>query len=298
MRHQTRREFLIAGAAAAGGLSWLAGCDAGRSAETPAPGLSGFRVGVTDWNLRRSAELDAVEMAARIGFDGVEVTFGNPGEEGRLPLDDPDRQAEYLEAFRRHGIQAAGTHLGILHTNRLKDRTDPLGRKWVADAIPVTRALETRVILVPFFGAGALETPQEMDYVADIMRELAPEAQNHGVILGLENTLSAEDNMRILERADSPAVQVYYDVGNSHGNRYDIYNEIRWLGREHICQFHLKDNPHYLGEGAIDFLEVMRAIEEIGFEGFGNLETSAPSDDVEADMRRNLAFVRERIALV
>lgn len=279
----TRRDFLAFSAAAGMAAPFLsAGCSEG--------GTNGFKIGVTDWNLRLRAQMEAVETAARIGFDGVEVSFGNEVVDGKLPLAIEDLQRQYLAAFQEHGIEIAGTHLEILHQNLLKN--DPLGQKWVADAIPATRNLHAKVILVPFFGQGALETRQEMDYVADIMKELGPEAERNGVVLGLENTLSAEDNARILDRAGSSAVQVYYDVGNSHGNGFDIYSEIRWLGSDRICQFHLKDNPHYLGEGEIDFPKVLEVISEIRFAGFGNLETSAPSSDVEADMRRNLGFIR------
>jgi sugar phosphate isomerase/epimerase len=54
----------------------------------------------------------------------------------------------------------------------------------------------------------------------------------------------------------------------------------------------LKDNPQYLGEGKIDFPPLLKAIEDIGFHGFANLETSCPSNSVEDDMTRNLHFVR------
>jgi sugar phosphate isomerase/epimerase len=89
---------------------------------------------------------------------------------------------------------------------------------------------------------------------------------------------------------------VYYDVGNSTGGKFDVVKEIRWLGKQRICQFHLKDNPHYLGEGTIDFPAVMRAIADTRFEGFANLETSCPSRSVEQDMRRNLQYVRTLMA--
>src|SRR6266516_1842426 len=82
------------------------------------------------------------------------------------------------------------------------------------EAIPITRQLGARVILLPFFGKGALQTKAEMDYVGDFLKEIGPEAEKTGVILGLENTNSAEDNARILDRAQSKAVLVYYDVGN------------------------------------------------------------------------------------
>lgn len=279
----SRRQFIA-------NLVTLAGAPAARTAQKKP--LAGLRIGVTDWNLRMSARIEAVELAARLGFEGVEVSLGRKPVEGRLLLDDPALQERYLAEARKHNIALAGTCLDILHVNYLK--SDPLGQKWVAAGIPITRRLQARVMLLPFFGKGALQTQQEMDYVADILRELAPEAEKAGVILALENTCSARDNARILERARSKAVRVYYDVGNSTNQGYDVYEEIRWLGRERICQMHFKDKG-YLGEGSIDFTAVLRAIADIGFEGFANLETSSPSGNVEEDMRRNLAYIRGMI---
>jgi L-ribulose-5-phosphate 3-epimerase len=99
-----------------------------------------------------------------------------------------------------------------------------------------------------------------------------------------------------MERSQSPGVLVYYDVGNSTVAGFDPVKEIRWLGKSRICQFHLKDNPHYLGEGSIQFLPIMRAIRDIQFSGYANLEADAPSKQLEADMRRNLAFIRNVMA--
>lgn len=255
--------------------------------------LSGLKIGVTDWNLRLAGKLDAVSLAARLGFDGVEVSLGRNPVDGKLPLGDRELQDRYLEEAKKNKVAIAGTCLDILHVNYLKN--DKLGQKWVADGIPITRRLNARVMLLPFFGKGALTTRAEMDYVGDVLRDLAPEAEKAGVTLGLEDTISAEDNVRIMERSKSRAVRVYYDVGNSTANGFDIFKELRWLGKDRIAQMHFKDGRDYLGAGKIDFPALLRTIAEIGFQGFANLETPAPSGDVEADMRRNLRYIRSLI---
>ncbi len=253
--------------------------------------LSGLKIGVTDWNLRQASKLDAVALAASLGFEGVEVSLGRAPEGGKLPLDSPEVQDRYLTEVRKHKIAVAGTCLDILHVNYLK--SDKLGQKWVAEGIPITRKLKARVMLLPFFGKGALTNRAEMDYVGDVLKELAPEAETAGVILGLENTISAEDNVRIMERAGSKAIRVYYDVGNSTGGGFDILKEIGWLGKDRICQMHLKElGNNYLGAGKIDFPAVMKTVAQIGYQGFANLETSAPSGSINDDMRRNLAYMR------
>jgi sugar phosphate isomerase/epimerase len=249
-----------------------------------------LRIGVTDWNLNLGANPQAVPLAAQLGFEGVQVSFGRKITDGKMPADNPETIAQYLQLSKENNIPIDGTCVDRLHVNGLK--SDKLAPKWVLDSIRLTEALHTKVLLLPFFGPWALKTGDEMDYTGDRLRELAPEAEKAGVILGLEDTISAEDNVRIMDRSRASNVKVYYDVGNSTKAGFDVVKEIRWLGKDRICQFHLKDNPHYLGEGKIQFAPIIRAIRDIGFSGFANLETDAHPQTLDADMRRNLAYIR------
>jgi sugar phosphate isomerase/epimerase len=250
-----------------------------------------FKIGVTDWNLKLEGKIEAISLAKQLGFDGVQVSIGKGTD--KLPLSDPALQKTYLNESARVGLQIESLCLEILHQNCLK--SDPLGQRWVADSISIAKAMGVRVVLLPFFGKCALETAAEMDKVGDVMKELAPAAEKAGVILGLEDTISARDNVRIMDRTKSPAVLTYYDVGNSSSKGYDVVKEIRWLGSARICEVHLKDNPNYLGEGKIDFKAVIDALADIGFDGWAQLETDSRVS-VEADMRRNLKFIRGLIA--
>lgn len=250
-----------------------------------------LKVGAPDWSLGQSAQIQAIALAATIGLDGVQISLGTTTG-STLPLGDPARQRAYLDEAKRAGIPITSCRVEMLHRNYLPSK-DPLAPKWIAQAIPIAQAMGFKVILVPFFGDGAIKTPGEMDYVGDVLRELAPHAEKAGVILGLEDTISARDNVRIMERSKSPAVLTYYDVGNSTQNGFNIIEEIRWLGRERICEVHLKDNPNYLGEGKINFVAVLDALASIGFTQWAQLETSSPTKNIEADMGRNLAFIRK-----
>lgn len=252
-----------------------------------------LKIGITDWNLNLGANPDAVTKAARLGFRGLQVSFGRQIVDGQLPVDHPDTIARYLQLAEQHGITIDGTCVDRLHDNGLK--SDPLALRWVSDAIRLTRALNTKVLLLPFFGRWALKSDAEIARVADALRELAPDAEKAGVILGIEDTISAEDNARIMELSRSKNVLTYYDVGNSTEAGFDVVQEIRWLGKDRICQFHLKDNPHLLGEGAIQFEPIVRAIKEIGWQGWANLETDARPGNLDVDLRRNLAYIRQVI---
>jgi L-ribulose-5-phosphate 3-epimerase len=221
----------------------------------------------------------------------VQVAFGRKLVGGKMPVDSPDIIARYLQLAEANRIPIDGTCVERLHDEGLKN--DPKAVDWVLTGIRLTQALHVQVMLLPFFGKCAMQTAAEKNYAADALRELAPVAEKAGVILGLEDTISAEDNVRIMERAAAPNVLVYYDVGNSTNNGFDVVREIRWLGKDRICQIHLKDNPAYLGEGKISFPAVVQAIGDIGFTGYCNLETDVHRGaTVEADMTRNLSFIR------
>ena len=273
MRKLTRRTFIELGVSATVAASVLPAFAAKSKVK--------FKVGVTDWNLKLEDKVESIALAKSLGFDGVQVSIGKVTED-KLPLSDPALQKTFLDESKRVGLPIESLCLEMLHRNYLK--SDPLGQRWVADCIPIAKAMGVRVVLLPFFGKGALETTAEMDKVGDILKEVAPAAEKSGVILGLEDTISARDNVRIMERSKSPAVLTYYDVGNSTKGGFNVVEEIRWLGGKRICEVHLKDNPHYLGEGTIDFKAVIDALADIGFDGWAQLETECPVS-VEADMR-------------
>src|ERR1035438_7650543 len=224
-------------------------------------------IGITDWNLRLSANPEAIPLAARLGFDGIQISCGRRLVDDKMPLDNPEVIARCLALSRQHKIPLIGTCADRLHDNGLK--SDPLAVRWVRDSIRLTHSVGTHVLLLPFFGKWALENRQEMEYTGDALRDLAPEAEKADVILGLENTISAEDNVRIMDRARSKNVLVYYDVGNSTGAGFDVVKEIRWLGKDRICQIHLKDNPNYLGEGKIQFVPIDRKSTRLNYSHLG-----------------------------
>ena len=229
-------------------------------------------------------------MAKRIGFAGVQISLGRPSVNDHLPLTDRKTQLNYMSESQKLDFPITSTCLDILHVNYLKN--DKLGQQWVREGIAATAALGVEVMLLPFFGKGAIKERPEQDAVADILAELGPVAEKAKVILGIENTISADDNIHIMERAKSKAVRVFYDTGNSFEKGFDVYREIRTLGAKRICQIHLKDNPNYLGEGKIDFAKVLRSINEAGFKQWAVLETDSPSRTIEADMKRNLVFLQ------
>lgn len=256
--------------------------------------VRGLRIGVTDWNLNLTGKVEAFALAKKLGFQGVEVSLGRVPVNGKLPLDNAELQSQYLAAVKETKVPISGVCLDIWHVNPLK--TDPLARKWLAEAIPIAGKLKAPTMLLPIFGKNVPQGAAELDQFADALKEFVPAAEKAKVILCLEDSVTAPDNMRMFDRVGSKYLRSWYDVGNVLALNVDPVKEIRLLGKDHIGCFHLKDRG-YLGEsGRLDFRAILEAIRDIGYAGWADLETNSPSKDLEADMKKNLAFLRSLIA--
>jgi sugar phosphate isomerase/epimerase len=249
----------------------------------------GFKIGVCDWQIRKRADPAALDVAKKIGLDGVMVDMGSLKD--NLPLRRPDVQKTYLEASQRTGVAVSSLALGLLNDIPLK--RDPRAEQWLADSIDVCKALHLRVVLVPFFGNGDLKGDKPgTDAVVAAFKRVAPKAEKAGVFLGIESWLSADEHVDILNRVGSPAVRVYYDLGNSHKMGYDICKEIRFLGKR-ICEFHAKDYDDVYGKGSTDFPAVRKAMDAIGYRGWMQIEGAKEPFGPEETVRYDLNYLRK-----
>jgi len=252
-----------------------------------APASRGFKIGACDWSLGRN-DPSCMQIAREIGLDGVQVSMGSVGDHMRMRQ--REVQQQYLKAARDNKVEVAS--LALSETNNVPLFSEPRAAIWLLDSIEVCKALNVKVVLIACFAKGELRADDKpsIDRVVDLLKEIAPRAEKAGVLLGLENYMSAEANIGIMDRVGSPAVQVYYDVGNSTDKGCDILKEIRLLGKR-ICEFHAKDAGNMLGKGRIDFKQVRAAMDDIDYRGWIQIEAAAPHSIVE-DYRTDLNYLR------
>ena len=258
----TRRQALTIGIGLAISPAWL--CLANDEQRR-------FKIAACDWSIGRGGQLSALELAKQIGLDGVQVSFGRPGDDYDLRSEDVRRQ--YEQAAEKHAVEIASLAMGVL--NDIPYASDKDAERWVEECVEVMPKLQQKIVLLAFFGNGDIkDKPKLQTEVIRRLRRVAPQAEKAGVVLGLETWLSADEHLRILDAVGSSAVQVYYDTANMEQQGYDIYKEIRQLGCERICQFHCKENGFLLGEGRVDFPRVKEAMDDIGYSGWLVIESA------------------------
>jgi len=261
------------------------------------------RLAATDWTIGGRGKLEAFDLAIAAKLDGLQISFQPEPDTGKGEYDLRTEAGveAVLEKSEGTGIGIASTAMGVFNSHPFKEI--PQATEWARAGIDATRALGRDVMLLAFFGKNDLKNDEAG--TAETIRRLkdvAPHAEERGVTLGLETTLDLAEHLHIIESVGSPAVQVYYDLGNSKGNGYPIYEEIRQLGSEMICEVHCKDKAGWLfGSGEVDFAKALAVLREIGYEDWFVLE-GRPGEGLDAleTLRRNgdylaeIGYVRER----
>lgn len=252
-----------------------------------------MKKGINIWSFPDMPLADVFALAKKAGFEGVEVALGLEGE---ISLN--STEADLLKVKKAAddcGIQLYSLSCGLYWDFWLNDDDAAVREK--AKSI-VKKQLETAKILgcdtilvIPGSVNADFAAPGKVvDYATTYERalaainELKPYAEELGVAIGLENVwnkfLTSPMEMRdFIDKIDSPFVGSYFDVGNVVFNGYPEH-WIRILGNR-IKKVHFKDFRRAVGtlDGFVDLLagdvnypEVVKALEEVGYDGWVSAE--------------------------
>ena len=269
------------------------------NAQLPTPNSQGLpvrvRVGMTDWNLGQRGDISKITLAREIGLDGIQVSVQYPTD-GKPTLRDPKTQVEFKRAALDNGIQICSLAIGNPGKQRLPMHTNPAFAILLAEAVEIAYNIGTNNILLPILGDSHIDMTNQwqVDSFVAMMKEVARYAEKYGVVVGLEDWISAEDNIKIVDAVGSDYVAVYYDAHNIVPRVKDIYAEPKMLGKR-INQIHVK-NANMLLEtpgGKMDWPRMAQEFYDIGYRGWYVLETGSPTKDIVADTRANIAYVKK-----
>jgi L-ribulose-5-phosphate 3-epimerase len=257
------------------------------------------RVGMTDWNLGQRGDITRIALAREIGLDGIQVSLQFPTDGNTPTLRDPKTQAAFRRAALDNGIQICSLAIGSPGRSRLPLHSNPAAAILLTEAVEVAHNLGTNNILLPILGDSHIDmaNQSQVDTFVAMMKEVARYAARYEVVVGLEDWISADDNIKLLDGIGSDYVAVYYDPHNIVSrvkDLKDIYAEPKMLGHR-IHQVHVKNADMLMSaqRGRLDWPRMAREFYDIGYRGWYVLETASPSKDIVADTRANIEYVKK-----
>jgi len=243
-----------------------------------------MKKGVNAWTYPTNFTIDDVLKASKeIGYDGVELNI----TEEMLKLTQKDRESIAEKAISL-GLELPSLCSGLFWKYNLASPDETVRKKGVEILIggcQFAADLGIKVLLVvPAVAVPEISYQQTWELSKKSLLEAASAAKEFGVFLGVENVwnrflYSPLEFRRFVEEINHPNAKAYFDIGNIWLLGFP-QEWIRYLAELIIC-VHVKDfhRPSLqfrpLLQGDVPWSEVMKALREIGYEGFLNVEVSS-----------------------
>ncbi len=148
--------------------------------------------------------------------------------------------------------------------------------------------------------------------VLHALKLLAPEAERMGLVLALENhgglPCTGEEQVRVIETVNSPAVRATVDVGNYMQGGQDPVAGTQAAAR-YAAYVHVKDNRKLdapdergrmhqactIGDGAVDIPACLKVLQTAGFDDFVALEYEGTEPE-QTGVPRSVAYMKQVLA--
>jgi len=252
-----------------------------------------IRISACDWSMGKSSDPGAFDVAKQIGLEGIQVNMGSTKD--NLHLREKPLQQLYLEKSKETGIKISS--LAMAELNNVPYKSGPQTDEWVSDSIDAAKNLGVDVILLAFFHKNDLRNDEVgKQEVINRLKKIAPKAERMGITLGIESYLNAQELVDIIQKVGSKSIKVYYDFRNSADAGYDVIKEIKFLGREAICELHMKENGFLLGQGTLDWRKIGETLLNMDYFGDGwmQIEGARPEGaDIVQSYKHNLKFLQD-----
>ena len=259
-------------------------------AAAPVVSAARYKIALCDWMILKRQKLGAFQLTKDIGADGVEVDMGSLGTNetfvSAITTNAVLRQ-QFLDKARELNLEIPSLAMSGFYAQSFADR--PTVPRMVQDCIDTMVAMKVKIAFLPLGVRGDLvKHPELRPAIVARLKAIAPAAEKAGVILGLETSLPAAEEIQLLDEIGSPAVKCYFNFSNALGAGRNVPEELRRIGKDRLCQIHATDEDGVWLENdpKINMPQVKRALDEMGWSGWLVIERSRDARDAR-NVRKN-----------
>ncbi|WP_158827515.1 sugar phosphate isomerase/epimerase family protein [Mucilaginibacter lacusdianchii] len=293
----SRRKFLNSSALLAAGIllpkqkGWASALAA--FAKSPR-----YKVAVVDLMILKRQKLGAFQLTKDIGADGVEVDMGGLGNRETFDnqLAKPEIREQFLAKTKELNLEICSLAMTGFFAQSFAKR-DGVDRM-VQDCIDTIKAMNVKTAFLPLgVNSDLTKNPELRPVVVERLKLIAPKAEAAGVIIGIETSLNATDEAKLLDEVGSPAIQSYFNFANALDNGRDVCEELKILGKKRICQIHCTntDGVWLQNDTKVDLKKIKKTLDKMKWSGWLVIERSRDAKDprnVKWNFSANAAYVK------
>lgn len=291
---QSRRAFIKSAGIAAATLCLLPAC----STTPPARGPR-YKIGLSDLMILKRQKLGAFQLTKDIGADGVEVDLGGLGERETFDnqLAKPELREQFLAKARELNLEICSLAMTGFFAQSFAER--PTVPRMIQDCVDTMKAMSVKIAFLPLGVKGDLtKNPELRPAIVERLKAAGKIAADAGVVIGVETSLSAADEVKLLDDVGSAGVKIYFNFSNAVKNGRDIAAELRMLGKKRICQIHCtnEDGVWLENDPKIDLPKIKKTLDEMDWRGWLVAERSRDQNDprnVKRNFGANTAYLKK-----
>ena len=182
----------------------------------------------------------------------------------------------------------------------------------------ITYSRDANVNIVTLFSGGDPRRREYWSQLVDLTRLIVDFAEKSGITLAMENMpqlLVDDENslLKLVKEVDSKNLKINFDPKNLNALGRNVPDAVRKL-RGEICHTHAGDSipgggefgkgpggkwiMPVIGKGTVPYLEYVRALKEIGYDGWMVIESSGDERGFEPDMMESKQYLESVLSKI
>ena len=268
----------------------------------------GFRYAICNELYHDRSHEEAFSHAASLGYQGIEIAPFTLNHDVRKIT--TSQRSDIVRLAEKNGVEIIGLHWLLAHTSGFH-LTSPDGAvrrataEYLIELSHLCRDLGGKVMV---FGSPAqrnlgegITREQADQYAIEVFESVIPSLEKSGVTLALEPLgpeegnylLTAAEGIELIQKIDSPNVQLHLDVKAMSTEPRPI-PEIIEDSLEYTVHFHANDpNRRGPGMGDVDFQPIFAELQKGDYCGWISVEVFDYEPGIETLSRESIQYMQQ-----
>ena len=257
-----------------------------------------YKIGLIDLMLLKRQKLGALPLTKEIGADGLELDMGGLGNRVTFDnqlLNDSLRKL-FLDKAKELNIEIFSLAMTGYYAQSFCGRTDYI--QSIKDCIATMKAMNVKTAFLPLgIQCDLKKNPVVRDSVLARLKVAGKLAEQAGVVIAIETSLSASEEVSLLKQVHSPAIKIYFNFSNPLKEGRDLISELKILGKDRIAMIHAtnKDSVWLQNDPQINMKQVKQTLDQMKWTGWLVIERSRDASkprDVKGNYGANTAYLK------
>lgn len=252
-----------------------------------------YKISACDWMMLKRQKLGAFKLMHELGGDGLEMDMGGLGK--RDTFDNKLRQEHFRKLFKetadQYKLEVPSVAMSGFYGQSFLEKTTY--KELVQDCLNTMKVMGAKVAYLPLGGIKEDWTvPGEArKELVKRLHEVGEMAHAEGLVIGIRTQLDAKANIKLLKEIKSEGIKIYYCFQSTLENGWDLYKDLKRLGKKRICMIHCTDTdgvtlPY---NTRLDMYEVKKTLDKMGWSGWLVVERSRNAQEAR-NVKKNFGI--------